>query len=77
MSIFQKIAALANVVSDGRKAISDGELLVADLVQVESDPAVRAALDANPATAASLSRISAEIRSLEEDITKVKADLRF
>ena len=77
MSIFQKIAALANVVNDGRKAISDGELLVADLVQVESDPAVRAALDANPATAASLARISAEIRSLEEDITKVKADLRF
>jgi hypothetical protein len=77
MNIFSRILALGSIVNDARKTISDGEQILADVTTLESDPAVQAAIAASPELQGAVTRISTEIRSFQEDINRVKADLRF
>lgn len=77
MSIFDTIAHAASLAPDVAKAVRDADLILADVTAIQSDPAIKAALIANPQLAASVSRVSAEIRTLENDVNKIKQDLRF
>lgn len=77
MSIFDTIAHAASIAPDIAKAVSDADQLLADVSLIQNDAAVREAIVQNPALAASVTRVSAEIRTLENDVNKIKQDLRF
>lgn len=71
-NIWQKIGAATQIVGEVGQTISDGEQLIADVTLLENDPGVHAAIEANPVLGAALARVSAEIRSVESDISTLK-----
>lgn len=77
MSIFDTIAHAASIAPDIAKAVSDATKLLDDVTLIQNDPEVKAAILHNPQLADSVTRVSAEIRTLENDVNKIKQDLRF
>ena len=75
MNIFQKITAALQVAPEITKTVSDAEQLIADVTIIENDPAIQQAIAANPTLAASVARVSAEIRTVENDVNTLKATL--
>lgn len=77
MSIFDTISHAASIAPDIAKAVSDAESLLTDVSLIQNDPAVKSAILQSPQLGSALSRVSAEIRTLENDVNKIKQDLRF
>ena len=74
-SIWQKLSAFAQLAPEITKTVSDAEQLIADVTIIENDPAIQQAIAANPTLAASVARVSAEIRTVENDVNTLKATL--
>ena len=73
MNVFKALADVPRIALDGAKAVSDAKQLVADITAIESSEAIKQAVGSDPVLSGALARISAEIRSLENDIADGQA----
>lgn len=71
-NIFQKIAAATSVIGEVTSTIADAQQLIADVERIQSDPNIRAAIENDPQLGAAVARVSAEIRSVQNDLGEIK-----
>ncbi len=72
MNIWKALADVPRIIADVPKIVGDAQQLISDVATIESNEEINTALANDPVLAAAVGRISAEIRSLENDINDAK-----